>query len=159
MAAKVVANIMPYLVTIGLTYGMTVVNWTLFAWFLEAVGVLEFPWLWAIIDPNAGTDNTLADQWVELNTSWVGIAIDTVAKSQGQDVADFDLKDGKNMQNVKFVSYPLLHSNMMPSLLIGQVTGPLTILLTTLFAGDIYKDEAGNAKEGWPEIIARTVQF
>ena len=81
MAAKVVANIMPYLVTIGLTYGMTVVNWTLFAWFLEAVGVLEFPWLWAIIDPNAGTDNTLADQWVELNTSWVGIAIDTVAKS------------------------------------------------------------------------------
>ena len=63
------------------------------------------------------------------------------------------------MQNVKIVSYPLLHSNMMPSLLIGQVTGIGTILLTNLLAGDIYKDEAGNAKEGWPEIIARTVQF
>ena len=48
---------------------------------------------------------------------------------------------------------------MMPSLLIGQVTGIGTILLTNLLAGDIYKDEAGNAKEGWPEIIARTVQF
>jgi len=79
--AKVIANIVPYLVTIGGVYGMWFVGGTFFAWLLEAFGILEFPWLWEILDPNAGTDNTLADQWVELNTSWVGIAIDTVAKS------------------------------------------------------------------------------
>lgn len=48
---------------------------------------------------------------------------------------------------------------MMPAQLISSVTGWGTILLTTIFAEDIYKDEAGNAKAGWPEIIARTVQF
>merc|ERR1719329_1184906 len=81
MAAKVIANIVPYIVTIVGVYSMWFVGGTFFAWLLEAFGILEFPWLWEILDPNAGTDNTLADQWVELNTSWVGIAIDTVAKS------------------------------------------------------------------------------
>jgi len=81
MAVKVIANIVPYLVTIGGVYSMWFVSGTFFAWLLEAFGILEFPWLWDILDPDAGTENSLADQWVELNTSWVGIAIDTVAKS------------------------------------------------------------------------------
>lgn len=76
---------------------MYILYWTLIAWFLDAVGILDFAWLWAIIDPDAGKDNDLADQWVELNTSWVGIAIDTVAKADGQDVKDFDITDKKNL--------------------------------------------------------------
>ena len=62
------------------------------------------------------------------------------------------------MQNVKIVSYPLLHANMMPAQLIAGITGLNTAIVTLLFE-DAYKDEAGNAKTGWPEIIARTVQF
>ena len=110
--AKVIANIGPVLVTFGITFGFYWLQWILVAWLFDSLGWFDFSALWAIIDPEAGTDNSLADQWVELNTSWVGICIDTLAKAAGQEVSDFDLTDKDNMTNLKILSYPMLHSNM-----------------------------------------------
>jgi len=125
---------------------------------MDSLGVLDFEWLWAILDPEADSESgaSLADQFVELCTSWVGISIDTMAKSEGKAVEDYDMTDKKNVTNVKILSYALLHSNMYPATFLSGAFGFWSFIFF-LITPDSYADENGLAKSGWPEIIARTV--
>ena len=72
----------------------------------------------------------------------VAISIDTLAKASGVETDDFDLSDKENMNNLKLLSYPLLHANMMPSTSLGINTGLYTILTWLIFP-EAYADENG----------------
>lgn len=154
---KAILNIGPLLTMIGIGMLYYWMQWFMIFFIVDGIGILDFQWVWDILDPDQGKEGDTADKWVELNTSWVGIAMDTLAKAKGPG-GTFDYTDKKDMESLMLLSYPLLHANMWPSTTLEAATFFYTII-GSLIAPGAYADENGMVRDGWPSIMARTVQF
>ena len=125
-------------------------------WILDAYGYIEMDWFWSIIDPDRGKEIDAVDKWIGSNLFWLALAEQATVKSMG--VEKLDRNDKTMMQNLLFISYPLISANMGPALFVGASVAPWQLIWYLLFP-DAYVDENGYARKGWPELLVRTEQI
>ena len=89
-----------------------------------------------------------------MNT-WL-IAYATQAVLIARDEPELDLSNYEQMNTLILVAYPLLTTNMGAAVMLSKNLWLPQLIYFILFK-DAFVDEYGHPREGWPELVARTV--
>ena len=152
--AKYIVNFVTFMeaAIVGiLTYFILYWFWV---WILDVYGWIEMDWLWDVIAPDHGPTNTIADKWVQMNTWWLAYATQAILMARNE--PQLDGNNFMQMNELVFIAYPLLTTNMAAAVTLSQNLWLPQLIYFVLFK-DAFVDEYGHPREGWPQLVARTV--